>query len=171
MLDDLGRGALFPERPADTIDLQGWLEVAWEDAPHLIVAGANEGVLPETIHGDGFLPESIRAPLGLRSNEDRFARDAWLLELLIRSRGDDGQVDFFVGRQRHNGDPLKPSRLLFRCPDSQLAERVEHLFDDLTPGEQPPAWTAAWQLKTGSTKRVEMVIWSCTASHAQRWRR
>ena len=128
VLDDLGRGALFPERPADTIDLQGWLELAWEDAPHLIVAGANEGVLPETIHGDRFLPESIRSPLGLRSNEDRFARDAWLLELLIRSRGDDGQVDFFVGRQRHNGDPLKPSRLLFRCPDSQLAERVEHLL-------------------------------------------
>ena len=97
----------------------------------------------------------IRDRLGLRSNEDRFARDAWLLELLIRSRGDDGQVDFFVGRQRHNGDPLKPSRLLFRCPDSQLAERVEHLFNDLTPGEQPSAWTAAWQLKTGSTKRVE----------------
>ena len=155
VLDELGRGALFPERPADTIDLQGWLELAWEDAPHLIVAGANEGVLPESIHGDRFLPESIRAPLGLRSNEDRFARDAWLLELLIRSRGDDGQVDFFVGRQRHNGDPLKPSRLLFRCPDTQLAKRVEHLFDDLPPGEQPPAWTAAWQLKTGLAKRVE----------------
>ena len=63
LLDDLGRGALFPERPADTIDLQGWLELAWEDAPHLIVAGANEGVLPETIHGDRFLPESIRRHL------------------------------------------------------------------------------------------------------------
>ena len=31
VLDELGRGALFPERPADTIDLQGWLELAWED--------------------------------------------------------------------------------------------------------------------------------------------
>ena len=36
-----------------------------------------------------------------------------------------------------------------------VSQRVEHLFDDLTPGEQPPAWTAAWQPKTGSTKRVE----------------
>jgi len=155
VLDDLGRGALFPERPADTIDLQGWLELAWEDAPHLIVTGANEGVLPESIHGDRFLPESLRAPLGLRSNEDRFARDAWLLELLIRSRKDGGRVDFFTGRQRHNGDPLKPSRLLFRCPDDQLAKRVEHLFADLPQTEQPPAWTAAWPLRTESAKRVK----------------
>ncbi|MEE2947846.1 MAG: PD-(D/E)XK nuclease family protein [Verrucomicrobiota bacterium] len=154
VLDDLGRGALFPERPTDTIDLQGWLELAWEDAPHLIVAGANEGQLPESIHGDRFLPESLRAPLGLRSNDDRFARDAWLLELLIRSRGGDGRVDLFVGRQRQTGDPLKPSRLLFRCQDSELAKRVEHLFADLPVGEQPPAWTATWPLRIDSLKPV-----------------
>ncbi|SVD55606.1 uncharacterized protein METZ01_LOCUS408460, partial [marine metagenome] len=155
VLDALGREALFPERPADTIDLQGWLELAWEDAPHLIVAGANEGLLPEFIHGDRFLPESLRMPLGLRTNGDRFARDAWLLELLVSSRGRDGRVDFFVGRQRHNGDPLKPSRLLFRCPDAQLAKRVAHLFDDLPPDEQPPAWKATWPLRIKDLKPVE----------------
>ena len=85
VLDDLGRGALFPERPAETIDLQGWLELAWEDAPHLIVAGANEGVLPETIHGDLLAGEHPCAALPAEQR-DRFARDAWLLELLIRSR-------------------------------------------------------------------------------------
>ena len=155
VLDDLGRETFFSERPPDTIDLQGWLELAWEDAPHLIVAGANEGVLPETIHGDRFLPESIRAPLGLRTNDDRLARDAWLLELLVESRGGDGRVDFIVGRQRSNGDPLKPSRLLFRCPDEQLAGRVAHLFDKLPPDEQPPAWTASWPLRIESLKPVE----------------
>jgi len=154
VLDELGRGTLFPERPADTIDLQGWLELAWEDAPHLIVMGANEGLLPESIRGDCFLPESIRSPLGLRSNDDRLARDAWLLELLIQSRGDCGRVDLFVGRQRHNGDPLKPSRLLLRCPDEHLAKRMEHLFDDLPPGEQPPSWTASWSLRVESLKPV-----------------
>ncbi len=155
VLDDLSREALFPERPADTIDLQGWLELAWEDAPQLIVAGTNEGLLPESIHGDRFLPESLRVPLGLRTNGDRFARDAWLLELLVSSRGRNGRVDFFVGRQRHNGDPLKPSRLLFRCPDEQLAKRVAHLFDDLPPDEQPPAWKATWPLRIKDLKPVE----------------
>ena len=154
VLDYFGRGILFPERLSETIDLQGWLELAWEDAPHLIVTGVNEGFLPESIHGDRFLPESIRGLLGLKTNDERLARDAWLLELLIRSRGNDGRVDFFVGRQRHNGEPLKPSRLLFRCPDDHLAKRVEHLFDDLPLGEQPPAWTAIWPLRVDSLDSV-----------------
>jgi ATP-dependent helicase/nuclease subunit B len=155
VLDDLGRQSLFPERPVDTVDLQGWLELAWEDAPHLIVVGANEGHLPESIHGDRFLPESIRGLLGLRTNEDRFARDVWLLELLVRSRGDGGRVDLIVGRQRNNGDPLKPSRLLFRCPEGELAGRVTHLFDGLPPDEQPPAWQATWPLRCATLKPVE----------------
>ena len=155
MLDDLGRETHFPERPADTIDLQGWLELVWEDAPHLIVAGANEGRLPESIHGDRFLPESIRPPLGLRTNEDRFARDAWLIELLVKSRGKQGRVDFIVGRQRHNGDPLKPSRLLFQCPKEELAGRVTHLFGELPTNEQPPPWQATWPLHIESLQPVE----------------
>ena len=155
VLDDLGRETIFPERPADTIDLQGWLELAWEDAPHLIVTGANEGLLPESIHGDRFLPESIRGPLGLRTNDDRFARDACLVELLVSSRAKDGRVDFLVGRQRNNGDPLKPSCLLFRCPDKQLPDRVGHLFDTLPPDDQPPAWTATWPLCVETLKPVE----------------
>ncbi len=155
VLDDLSRETLFPERPTDTIDLQGWLELAWEDAPHLLVTGANEGLLPKSIHGDRFLPESIRAPLGLRTNEDRFARDAWLIELLVSSRGEGGRVDYYVGRQRNNGDPLKPSRLLFRCPDVQLPDRVGHLFDTLPPDDQPPAWKATWPLRVETLKPVE----------------
>ena len=154
VLDDFSRETLFPERPTDTIDLQGWLELAWEDAPHLLVTGANEGLLPKSIHGDRFLPESIRAPLGLRTNGDRFARDAWLIELLVSSRGE-GRVDFYVGRQRNNGDPLKPSRLLFRCPDEQLPDRVGHLFNTLPPDDQPPAWKATWPLRVETLKPVE----------------
>jgi len=155
VLDDLARESLFPERPTDTVDLQGWLELGWEDAPHLIVTGANEGLLPESIHGDRFLPESIRVPLGLRTNQDRIARDAWLLQLLVESRSIEGRVDFLVGRQRNNGDPLKPSRLLFRCPDGELAGRVEHLFDELPPEVQPPAWTPSWSLRVGALKSVQ----------------
>ena len=155
VLDDLGRESLFPERPADTIDLQGWLELAWEDAPHLLVTGANEGHLPESIHGDRFLPENIRMLLDLRTNDDRLARDAWLVELLVNSRGEGGRVDFYVGRQSSNGDPLKPSRLLFRCPDEQLPDRVVHLFAKLPVEEQPPSWSAPWKLTTGEVKPVE----------------
>ncbi len=137
------------------MDIQGWLELAWEDAPHLIVAGVNEGHLPESIRGDLFLPDIMRQRLGLRTNADRFARDAWLMELLLNSRKDAGRVDFLVGRQRASGEPLKPSRLLFRCPDEQLATRVERLFAELPSGLQPPAWKATWLLRTGALVPVE----------------
>ncbi len=146
LLDSLGRESQVEERLSSTIDLQGWLELIWEDAPHLLVAGANEGVLPESTYGDCFLPEKLREQLGLRTNEERFARDAWLLELLVSVRGKNGRVDFFTGRQRCNGDPIKPSRLLFRCDDVELSERVNHLFSHLPPLEQAPAWSVPWKL-------------------------
>ena len=157
LLEVIGREAVHSERPPDAVDIQGWLELAWDDAPHLIVAGANEGLLPESIHGDCFLPEGLRERLGLRSNGDRFARDAWLLELLLQTRAESGRVEILLGQQRANGDPLKPSRLLFRCADDDLPARVEHLFEALPPGGQPPAWSASWQLRLGELLPVEKV--------------
>ncbi|MFP8876654.1 MAG: PD-(D/E)XK nuclease family protein, partial [Myxococcota bacterium] len=155
LLDAVEREAVFPERAAEAVDIQGWLELAWEDAPHLIVAGVNEGHLPESIRGDRFLPDKLREQLGLRTNADRFARDAWLIELLLISRAENGRVDFLVGRQRASGEPLKPSRLLFRCVDKELPARVERLFAQLPPGPQPPAWSSAWRLKPGEVQSVE----------------
>ena len=146
LLDSIGCESMIERRSSSTIDLQGWLELAWEDAPHLLIAGANEGVLPESTFGDKFLPERLRKQLGLRSNEERFSRDVWLLELLLSIREKQGRVDFFLGRQRCNGDPLKPSRLLFRCDDAELPGRVNHLFSQLAPLKQAPAWSVPWKL-------------------------
>ena len=149
-------------------------DLAWEDAPHLIVAGANEGHLPESIHGDRFLPEKLRERLDLRTNGDRFARDAWLLELLLRTRANEGRVDILVGRQCANGNPLKPSRLLFRCSGRELPQRVECLFGKLASGPQPPSWKPAWKLKPGLIQPVEKLSASSIASgfsFARRFRR
>ena len=165
LLEAVERESIFPERHQESVDIQGWLELAWEDAPHLIVAGANEGHLPESIHGDRFLPEKLRELLGLRTNGDRFARDAWLMELLQRTRTNEGRVDILTGRQCANGDPLKPSRLLFRCSARQLPKRVEHLFGELSPGPQPPAWKPAWELKTGTIQPVEKLSATSIASY------
>jgi len=165
LLELVERESIFPERHQEAVDIQGWLELAWEDAPHLIVAGANEGHLPESIHGDRFLPEKLRERLGLRTNGDRFARDAWLLELLLRTRANEGRVDILVGRQCANGDPLKPSRLLFGCIDRELPRRVERLFDKLSPGPQPPAWKPAWELKPGLIEPVEKLSATSMASY------
>lgn len=128
LLLTLRDAAYHPERDEAAVELEGWLELPWNDAPLLMVTGMNEGLVPDSRLGDIFLPDALRARLGLRDNALRFARDAFLLQALIESRRADGRVVLICGRTTAAGDPLKPSRLLFRCPDSALVERTLRLF-------------------------------------------
>lgn len=134
------------EKPAGAIELQGWLELAFEDAPHVVVAGCNDGSIPEAVVGDLFLPESLRAALGLKSNEARFARDAYLLHALVASRLSGGRVDVLLGKVSAAGDPLRPSRLLLQCADEHLPARIAHLFRPLEARAALPAWERSWRL-------------------------
>ena len=143
----LTRSRVYPDRPSEAHDLLGWLELLWNDAPHLILAGLNEGIVPESIVGDAFLPETLRVQLGLRSNAQRFARDAYLLEALCRRRAaGQGHIDILVPQAAHDQTPLKPSRLLFLGAPATLLRRTRQLFQAT---EAPGARTehrAAWQL-------------------------
>lgn len=113
-----------PSGPA--IELIGWLELAHDDAPHLIVTGMNDGIVPTTVTADPLLPDGIRRELGLMSNARRTARDACLLRSIVaRHRS----VTLIVGRRGATGDPLRPSRLLFRSPEKTVVDRVDRLFD------------------------------------------
>lgn len=137
---------VFPERPADAWDLQGWIELLFEDSPHLMVLGVNEGSVPESIVGDAFLPESLRVFLGLRTNRDRQARDAYLLNAFLQARRNDGQVNLVVFKRSGDGSPRLPSRLLFQCPDNELLGRASALFAELKRSHRQPARSIAWQL-------------------------
>jgi ATP-dependent helicase/nuclease subunit B len=142
----MGRSRSFRLAEAEAWDLQGWLELGYETAPHLVLVGFNEGRVPETIHGDVFLPNALREALGLRGNRERFARDQLLLETLIRSRASAGRLDVLVPRMTDDAEPLQPSRLLFRCSDAELVGRARQLFNELPP---PPAGAprrVAWTL-------------------------
>jgi len=137
------------ERPAEAVDINGWLEIAWSDAPHVIIAGFNDGVLPEVIAGDAYLPESLRGSLGLRrTNAARFARDAHQWHAILASRCvAGGRVDVVVGKVSAAGDALRPSRLLFLRPDHELAARVASVFEDKQAiGGVPPPRRHAWRL-------------------------
>jgi ATP-dependent helicase/nuclease subunit B len=137
----------YPERAARDIDLQGWLELLWEDAPHLIVAGMNDGKVPESIMAHQFLPDSARRALGLRNNDTRFSRDACLMMIIIELRKRiGGRVDFIFGRVGGTGEPLRPSRLLFQCTDAELPERTLHFFKKPDLRSDPMPWRLAWQL-------------------------
>lgn len=133
------------DKPAGALELQGWLELLWEDAPHLVVAGLNDGRVPDAIAGDKFLPESLRALLGLKTNAARFARDAYLLQALAASRAAGGRLDLLLGKTSAVGDPLRPSRLLFRCADAELPARVALLFGAAESPGANHSWTRAWK--------------------------
>ena len=138
----------YPERAERDIDLQGWLELLWEDAPHLIVTGMNDGKVPESIMAHSFLPDSARRALGLRNNDTRYARDACLMTIIIEQRRlSGGRVDFIFGRVGAGAEPLRPSRLLFQCPDVELPARTLHFFKKPKLRSDPMPWKLAWRLQ------------------------
>jgi ATP-dependent helicase/nuclease subunit B len=141
---------LYPDNTRDAPELSGWLELAWQEKPHLCVAGLNEGFAPDGVTGDPWLPDSVRGLLDLKTNAARLARDSFLLTALIESRRSGGSVTLIAARESSEGDPLKPSRLLLRCPDDGLAARALQLFPDgdgESPRPSPPSWHRAWQLR------------------------
>ncbi|MDR2429469.1 MAG: PD-(D/E)XK nuclease family protein [Puniceicoccales bacterium] len=125
----------------------GWLELLWEDAPHLIVAGLNEGWVPESDGGDAFLPGSFRVKLGLPSDDVRVAAGVYALQKLLAQRaGGRGRVDVFVLQADGQENPLRPSRLLFTSAGADLPARVRRLFAEPAVASPEPSWVAGWRL-------------------------
>ena len=141
-----GESRRAEEKPPGALELQGWLELLWEDAPHLIVAGFNDGLVPDAVVGDAFLPESLREILGLKTNAARFARDAYLLQAMAQSRASAGRLDLLFARNSAAGDPLRPSRLLLRCADAELPARVAFLFRPVEATRPNLPWSRAWKM-------------------------
>lgn len=123
--------AVTLQRPDEAVELLGWLELAWEDAPMMLLADLNDGLIPEAVAADPFLPDSARRETGLRDNGARLARDAHTLESIVRSRNT-RSVHGFMPRRSPSGDPLKPSRLLLQCESKELAERALRFFSDVS---------------------------------------
>ncbi len=145
---NLDMGRVYPTRPQQAHDILGWLELLWNDAPHLILVGLNEHCVPESITGDSFLPEALREKLGLRTNAQRFARDAYLLEALCRRRSEEnGRIDFIIPKTSHDQNPLKPSRLLFLGTEDQLLQRTQKIFQTVSESSASSQRNIAWKLR------------------------
>lgn len=152
VMERLEATALEPVRGDVDLVLQGWLELLWEPAPALLVAGMNEEFVPGVLNGHAFLPDSLRQALGLPCQRSRFARDAYLLRALLECRRQSGYLDLICGRWSRQGDARKPSRLLMLCPSEELPQRVALLFPEKeTPSlrSEPPR-TLAWALQPES---------------------
>ncbi|HKD35184.1 MAG TPA: PD-(D/E)XK nuclease family protein, partial [Pirellulales bacterium] len=114
-----------PRADGEAVELLGWLDLIWNDAPVAIVTGFNEGIISPTIGRDLFLPNALRQRLPVEDNERRLARDVYALGLIAASRE---RLHLIAGRRSAENDPLVPSRLLFSCQDGELATRVKRLF-------------------------------------------
>lgn len=149
LLEQVGETPLSEDRPPLAIELQGWLELLWEDAPHLILAGLNDGIVPEAIVGHPYLPENLRSlrTLRLPTNDDRLVRDLYHFRALLENRlASGGRLDVLVPKTSATGDPLRPSRLLFRCRDEELPARVRQVFREAeAPGTQA-SWSPGFLL-------------------------
>jgi ATP-dependent helicase/nuclease subunit B len=137
----------LPPPSTEGLELDGWLELHWNPAPTLVLTGANEGRLPESVLGHAFLPDSARRALGLLHNDRRLARDAYLLSAMLACRRTTGAVQIVLGKVSSDGDVLRPSRLLLRCHDEDLAARAQQLFRSLEPESAHIPWQRAWTLR------------------------
>lgn len=134
LLAALGDEGIPPDPDRNAVELLDWLEVPLDDAPVLVLTGFNEGLLPESVQGHPFLPDTLRAALGLADNRRRMARDAYRLTAVLHSRR---FVRLVAGRRSAQGDPLRPSRLMFRIPQDELPARVLRFLHRETPGVGP----------------------------------
>ena len=160
LLEQLALESWVEEKVECDLEFHGWLELAWADAPRMIVLGCNDDHLPESLPSDSFVPSSLRRELGLWTDEDRFSRDAYLLHWLVESRKRKGRIDFILGKFSRDGSPLRPSPLFFLCDPNDLKtlpDRVEKLFGEVPPEDKNPAWNYPWKLEPGERKPVHRI--------------
>jgi ATP-dependent helicase/nuclease subunit B len=144
--EEMKNTAVFEQHGEADIELNGWLEAPWLPHSSLIISGCTEGALPARVSAHPFLPDSVRDGLGLQSNAQRFARDTYLLHCLLAAR-EPGAVKLTLCRTGADGEPVKPSRLLFRCPHADLASRVKKVFGSVASLRTAHARERAWPLE------------------------
>ncbi len=123
--------SLEPDSP-DALMTEGWLELAWSPNAKVALAGFNEGAVPDSVVGHPFLPDKLRVALGLPSNDQRLARDTFLLKSILGARAN-GDVRAYFARMNDAGDIHRPSRLLFLVDDDRIPARAKALFGGLPP--------------------------------------
>lgn len=130
MLLQLAADVAIPvELQPQHIEMLGWLELHLDLAPALIITGCNDGQIPRTTGADPFLPDSLRSALKLADNNTRYARDAYLLQAILRSRP---SITLITGRRSADGDSLSPSRLLLACEPDVLVNRITTMCGEVS---------------------------------------
>lgn len=131
---EFGAEQLYHEHGEPGIAVEGSLEIPFLTQARVIVAGLNEGFLPEQVSETPFLNDRIRKALGLKDNDMRFARDVFNVHTLLASRRErGGEVHVIVLKYGAGGDALRASPLFFTgksLPEDEFLARCGILFSD-----------------------------------------
>ena len=127
VLSDVEMQSTSSHPALDEIELLGWLDLPLDDAPATVITSFHEQFLPQSISSDLFLPNSLREQLGIGDNRQRYARDAYALCSILRSRKD---LRLIVARRNAAGDPELPSRLLFAEDNETIVNRCLRFFGE-----------------------------------------
>lgn len=111
---------------SDEIDILGWLDLALDDAPALVVNGFNHPFVPSVAAANSFLPSELRLKLSTDLNDRRYARDLYSMQSLLMSRS---LVRFIVGKVGIDQSPTPPSRLLAASERDRLPGRLIRVME------------------------------------------
>ena len=124
----------------------GWLEVPGCAEDELVIAGFNEGCVPENVVGHPFVPNRLREALGLMTNDRRAMRDAFIFAEALACRKPE-MVTVHLHQIAGSKDVTKPSRILFLgISDADLPALALRLYavtkgsEGAPPKELPEAW-------------------------------
>ncbi|MCC6933453.1 MAG: PD-(D/E)XK nuclease family protein [Deltaproteobacteria bacterium] len=117
---------------AEAIEVLGWLELSHDDAPIAVLMGANEGFFPESVNADIFLPNYLRQKLGLLDNDLRFARDAFALLTMLKSKK---KLRIIAGKESAGAERLLLSRLLLLPDARDRAEQILQFYNEATSAQ------------------------------------
>lgn len=136
------------EKEKNSIVLQDWMEIFWSKAPHLLLCDMNDGIVPLRDNNGLFLNDSLREKLSMTSQVKRQARDAYMLECLLKSRASSSyKTSVLLSQNKIGGDPLVPSRILFQTTKAEIAQRVSYLFDEISPKASKRSAEKEWKLQ------------------------
>ncbi len=153
LFEHLSAIRLPPSAIEQEIELLGWLELPLDDSDFLLIAGVNEGFVPESITGDMFLPNRLRNLLKITTDETRLARDSYIASVLAHSPG---RTVFLTARRDASGESLLPSRILLR-DKQQLPSRLLAAFrNDTAPYQLLPGTTNYGSTDSNIAKTIEL---------------
>jgi hypothetical protein len=116
---------VVPPPIPNAVEFAGWLDLALDDAPVMVVTSMNDEHVPSSEVGHQFLPNELCRQLGILDNDRRYARDIYALTLISAVREN---LLLVAGRRNEKGDPKKPSRLLFASSPEVAARRAKAFF-------------------------------------------